>query len=178
VVPVYAGRSELPEAVTRYLLTHYTSVCERYLAATAESDYSECGAFHTAQLNERWAARWALANPDSPLNRYRDGTSVRVQVQSLSFFRRASGLADLAQVRYLKAERASAEAAEKVSHWIASVQYAYVAPSTDPRLRSLNPLGFRIVEFHAEPELPEPERPASPPVASAELHTASVGSTP
>ncbi len=30
VVPVYAGRSTPEEAVTRYFLTHYLSVCERF----------------------------------------------------------------------------------------------------------------------------------------------------
>ncbi len=47
VVPVYAGQAQMPEAVTRYFLDHYVTVCERFNFATAESDYEECGAFHT-----------------------------------------------------------------------------------------------------------------------------------
>jgi type IV secretion system protein VirB8 len=46
VVPVYAGGATPEEAVTRYFLTHYLTVCERFNFATAESDYEECGAFH------------------------------------------------------------------------------------------------------------------------------------
>ena len=38
----------MPETVTRYLLDHYVTVCERFNFATAESDYEECGAFHSA----------------------------------------------------------------------------------------------------------------------------------
>jgi len=106
VVPVYAGRSALPEAVTRYLLTHYVTVCERFNYATAESDYEECGAFQTAVRNQAWYALWNPTNPASPLNVYKDGTRVRSQVSSISFFRRASGVGDLAQVRYVKAKRA------------------------------------------------------------------------
>ena len=49
VVPVYTGNASMPEAITRYLLTHYVTVCERFNFATAESDYEECGSFHTAQ---------------------------------------------------------------------------------------------------------------------------------
>jgi len=51
VVPVYHGTAGVQEAVTRYLLTHYVMVCERFNFATAESDYEECGAFQhrTAQ---------------------------------------------------------------------------------------------------------------------------------
>ena len=105
VVPVYAGRATPEEAVTRYFLTHYLTVCERFNFATAESDYEECGAFHSAQRNQAWYALWTTTNPLSPLNLHKDGSSVRVQVNSVSFFTRASGLSDLAQVRYLKAAR-------------------------------------------------------------------------
>ena len=158
VVPVYAGQPPASQAVTRYFLTHYVTVCERFVLASAESDYEECGAFHGAQRNQAWSALWNRNNPASPLNVHRDGSTVRVQVESVSFFERASGVADLAQVRYLKAERQAGGAAERFSHWIATIQYAYTAPSADPRVRRWNPLGFKVVELTSEPEvLPQPE---------------------
>jgi type IV secretion system protein VirB8 len=153
VVPVYTGHSGLPEAVTRYLLTHYVTVCERFNYATAESDYEECGAFHTAQRNQAWYALWNPTNPASPLNLYKDGTSVRAEVTSVSFFKRASGIGDLAQVRYVKAKRAAGSANEETTHWIATIQYAYADPSPDPKVREWNPLGFKIVDFRPEPEV-------------------------
>jgi type IV secretion system protein VirB8 len=153
VVPVYTGGTSPDEAVTRYFLTHYLTVCERFNFATAESDYEECGAFHSAQRNQIWYARWAATNPASPLNVYKDGTSVRVQVKSVSFFTRASGLNDLAQVRYLKATRPAGGAEEKFTHWVATVQYAYAEPAKDPKTRRWNPLGFKIVDFKSEPEV-------------------------
>jgi len=58
VVPVYTGRAAPEETVTRYFLTHYLTVCERFNFATAESDYEECGAFHSAQRNQAWYAEW------------------------------------------------------------------------------------------------------------------------
>lgn len=154
VVPTYTGERSASEIVTRYLLSHYVTVCERFNFATAESDYEECGAFHGAQRNQEWAASWTLSNPKSPLNVHKDGSSVRVQVQSVSFFKRASGIADLAQIRYLRAERTNANAAEHATHWIATIQYAYAAPSQDLKTRAWNPLGFKILEFRPEPEAP------------------------
>ncbi len=74
VVPVYAGRASEPEVVTRYFLTHYVTVCERFDFATAESDYEECGAFHSAARNQAWYAQWNKTNPASPLNVYKDGS--------------------------------------------------------------------------------------------------------
>src|SRR5580698_3779177 len=105
VVPVYAGKSDLPDTVTRNLLTHYITVCERFNFATAESDYEECGAFHTAARNQAWATAWSPNNPSSPLNLYRDGSSIRSEVNAVSFFKRGNGVTDLVQVRYIKAHR-------------------------------------------------------------------------
>ena len=153
VVPVYTGNVPMDEAVTRYFLSHYISVCERFNLVTAESDYEECGAFHTAQRNQVWYALWNTNNPQSPLNVHKDGSTVRVDVESVSFFKRANGVEELAQVRYLKAERPSSGGAEHITHWIATAQYAYSAPSKDPKTRRWNPLGFKIVELGLEPEV-------------------------
>ena len=153
VVPVYAGQANVPEAVTRYFLTHYVTVCERFDYATAESDYEECGAFHTAARNQQWYAKWNRSNPASPLNLYKDGTMLRAEVSAVSFFERANGVSDLAQVRYVKATRPAGGAQEQLTHWIATVQYTYGQPATDPKVRRWNPLGFKVLEFKAEPEV-------------------------
>jgi type IV secretion system protein VirB8 len=153
VVPTYTGTAHPDETVTRYFLTHYVTVCERFSFPTAESDYEECGAFHSAQRNQAWYAAWTTTNPASPLNVHKDGSSIRIQVQSATFFTRASGMSDLAQVRYVKALSAGVGAEEKFSHWIATIQFAYADPAADPKTRRWNPLGFKIIEFKTEPEV-------------------------
>lgn len=168
VVPVFAGETDMPEAVTRYFLDHYVSVCERFTHATAESDYEECGAFHSPQRNQAWYATWNRSNPASPLNVYKDGTTIRAQVTAISFFTRASGMADLAQVRYIKAKRAADGADEQSTYWIATIQYTYAEPAKDPKTRRWNPLGFRIIDFRSEPEvIGEPQSGSTPAVVSA-----------
>ena len=153
VVPVYAGTESFPQAVTRYFLTHYVTVCRRFDLATAESDYQECGAFQTPKGNEAWYARWNPSNPHSPLNRYKDGTTVRAEVSSVSFFKRANGVKNLAQVRYRTVKHPAGGGAGVVTHWIATVEYAYVKPSSDPRVRQWNPLAFKVVDFETEREV-------------------------
>jgi type IV secretion system protein VirB8 len=162
VVPMYSGEAGIQQTVTRYFLSHYISVCERFNFATAESDYEECGAFHAAQRNQAWYALWNPVNPASPLNVHKDGSTLRVQVESVSFFQRASGVTDLAQVRYLTAERSGTGADEHFTHWIATIQYAYAQPSRDPKVRQWNPLGFKVVEFTAEPETRAPSSDKAP----------------
>lgn len=153
VVPVYSGHAPLDQAVTRYFLAHYVSICERFNFTTAESDYEECGSFHDSQRNQAWYALWNPSNPHSPLNMHKDGSVVEIHVAAVSFFQRASGAIDTAQVRYVKADRAAAGAAEHVTHWIATIQYVYGAPSSDPRSRRWNPLGFKVTGFVTEPEV-------------------------
>jgi type IV secretion system protein VirB8 len=177
VVPVYAGKANQPEAITRYLLSHYVTVCERFNFATAESDYEECGAFHTAQRNQAWYALWNQNNPASPLNAYKDGSTVRAQVISISFFKRANGVGDIAQVRYVKAKRAAGAATDDMTHWIATVQYAYADPSSDPKVRNWNPVGFKIVDFHPEAEV-LPETASGTALASAPKAGTTQESTP
>ncbi len=168
VVPVYAGQTTMPEAVTRYFLTHYVTVCERFDYATAESDYEECGAFHNAARNQQWYAKWNRSNPASPLNLYKDGTMLRAEVGAVSFFERANGVSDLAQVRYVKAIRPAGGSEEQLTHWIATIQYTYGQPATDPKVRRWNPLGFKVLEFKTAPEvLATPESGGSSSVAAA-----------
>jgi type IV secretion system protein VirB8 len=162
VVPVYAGGADQNESVTRYFLSHYLTICERFNFATAESDYEECGAFHSPQRNQAWYAQWAITNPASPLNIHKDGSNVRSQVNAVSFFTRASGLQDLAQVRYVKAVRPSAGGEERVTHWVATVQYAYGEPAQDAKTRRWNPLGFKILDFRTEPETTSDVRAGGP----------------
>lgn len=161
VVPVYTGGADLPETVARYFLDHYVTVCERFNYSTAESDYEECGSFHTPQRNQIWYAAWNKSNPLSPLNAYKDGTSIRAQVTSVTFFKRGNGVTDLAQVRYVKAKRAAGGTEEDKTYWIATVQYSFAEPAKDPKTRRWNPLGFKVVEFRPEPETMGPEFVAS-----------------
>ena len=147
------GRADIAETVTRYFLTHYITVCERFNFLTAESDYEECGAFHASRRNQEWYTLWNPANPASPLNVYKDGTTLRAQVTAVTFFSKASGVNSLAQIRYVKARRPPG-GSENLTHWIATIEYAWVTPSKDPKTRQWNPLGWRVTDFHTEPESP------------------------
>ena len=153
IVPMYAGHEEMGEAVARFLLTHYITVCEGFSYATAQRDYEECGAFNSARLNEALYAKWNRANPSSPLNVHRDGSTDAVRIESVSFFKRASGASDLAQVRFVRIAREGNGAPGQSTHWIASIEYRYGGPPDDPRTRAWNPLGFEVLELDIEPEV-------------------------
>jgi len=153
VVPVYTGHAPLGEAVTRYFLTRYITVCEQFDYATAESDYEECGAFNSARLNQALYAQWNRANPNSPLNLHKDGSTETVHIESVSFFRRATGDSNLAQVRYARVEQLAEGAPGRITHWIASIEYRFDKPPSDAQTRAWNPLGFEALDLGIEPEV-------------------------
>ena len=153
VVPAYRGHATFSQAVTQYFLVHYIETCERFNFATAESDYEECGAFQTPAENAAWYARWNPTNPHSPLNVHKNGSTVSVAVEDLTFFKGGSGLKNLAQVRYRTLERQGSGAVERVRHWIATLEYGYGKPPSNPAQRLWNPLGFKVVSFTREPEV-------------------------
>jgi type IV secretion system protein VirB8 len=168
VVPTYTGTADLPESVTRHLVTQYVVQRERYIPAIAESDYEQIGAYQSAMLNQQWVAAWSRTNPESPLNRYSDGSHVRVQVQAVSFLKQGRGAADVLQVRFLTATQRSIGAGEETAHFVATLQVAYGPPSADVRLRALNPLGFKVLEYRREPEVvtASSERATEPPATA------------
>lgn len=153
VLPGYAPTASLPEVVTRHLVAEYVIQRERYIPAIAEADYEQIGALQSAPMNQRWAAAWARSNPLSPLNRYADGSRVRVQVKSVVFLKHAPGEAQTLQVRFLTATERGVGAIEEFAHFVATLEAVYAAPSADVRLRVLNPLGFKVLEYRREPEV-------------------------
>ena len=153
IVPTYEGTTDIEQVVTRNLLQNYVIARERYFYGTAEADYELVASQNSPRLNQEWAAMWATENAASPLNVYKDGTAIRTQVRSVTFLRLESGKDRLAQVRFTRYTRAGGTGEEQASHWLSTIEFAFVPPSRDDKMRSLNPLGFRVVEYRREPEV-------------------------
>jgi type IV secretion system protein VirB8 len=153
LVPTYEGTQNIDWLVTQGALNTYVRERERYFWGIVEADYEATASKQAPKLNEEMAAAWARENPQSPLNVFKDGTTVSVAIWSTTSLKLGSGKENVAQVRFSKATRAGGSGAEQVTHWIATIEYAYTKPSADPKTRSLNPLGFRVIEYHREPEV-------------------------
>jgi len=153
VVPVYNGEAEASELVTRHLLNHYQTARERYFYAIAETDYEMVGAFNNSKTNDEWAQAWQETNPESPLMKYKDGTTVTVHVKGITFLEPDSGARDTAQIRFTTETRKGGSGAPQITHWLSTIKYAYGEPSKDDKERSLNPMGLRITSYHKEPEV-------------------------
>jgi type IV secretion system protein VirB8 len=158
-VPAYDSTRTPDELVSRYFVSRYVKLRERFSMANAEQDYYEVAALSSPPVGSEWVALWARGNPRSPLERFRDGTSVRIEVRAVSFFERGSGVRDLAQVRFARFTRAGSGGAETPSYFIATVQFAYGRPSSDVQQRQWNPLGFRVTDYRVDAEAPPETSP-------------------
>ncbi len=152
VVPPVTGGVTPTEAVTRHLLHLYVAAKERYLAELAASDYAQVGSMQSAQLNQKLLHDWDRNNPDSPINRYRDGTSVMVRVHSITFLRRDPTAGNVAQVRFSTVVRPANGGSDRQSQWISTLAYRYGPVPSDIGDREANPLGLKVTEYQREPE--------------------------
>ncbi len=162
VVPLSERTTTPADATTRYLLNLFVTARERYVAEIAENDYALVGAMQSGSLNERYARQWDRANPESPLNRYRDGSGVHVLVHSITALRAAADGTAVSQVRFTTTQRSPGGAVIREQPWIATVAHRYAEPSKDPEQRQLNPLGLRVLEYQREPEVLLPARDGAP----------------
>ncbi len=153
VVPVYRGDEDFPNAIARYFLARYVEACERFDYAMAESDYEECGSFNSHRLNEALYQNWMRGNPRSPLNEYRDGSTVVVRIEAVSFLGPASPGGRLAQVRFERITRQPDGARERAGHWIATLRYRFNGSPSSSAVRQWNPLGFEITALERQREM-------------------------
>lgn len=162
VVPL-ANRPTTPaEATTRYLLMVYVTARERYIAELAENDYLLVGAMQIPTLNERYAHLWDRSNPESPLNLYRDGSTVTVQIHSITSLHGTADGAAVSQVRFTTIRRGAGGVVAREERWIATLVHRYGEPSADPQQRQMNPLGLRVAEYQREPEVMMPDQGGAP----------------
>lgn len=153
VVPVYRGSVKFTKTIARYFLMRYITVCERFDYALAEVDYEQCGAFNSSRLNQALYVHWAKGNPRSPLNTHRDGSTVVVHIEAVSFLGSRVNRERVAQVRYERITRQANGATQDLEHWIATMTYRFGGTSSNPQVRRWNPLGFRVIALEREREM-------------------------
>lgn len=167
VVPVYRGGEDFPTAIARYFLIRYVEACERFDYAMAEHDYAECGSFNSHRLNEALYHRWMRGNPRSPLNEYRDGGTVAVRIEAVSFLGSTNPDGQLAQVRFERVTRQADGVRQRTGHWIETMRYRFSGPPTSAAVRQWNPLGFEITALERRREMLHEEDHVAAPKAGS-----------
>lgn len=149
IVETVAALKETParydEAITKYFLAGYVRAREGFSSAEAETNFRAVSLLSAPPEQARFAARYRGSNPESPQVLHGRQGVATVRVKAISLFSD-----NVASIRYLTESRKGEET--RITHWIATLTFSYVnAPmaSTD---RLINPLGFQVSEYRADPE--------------------------
>lgn len=134
------------EAVTKYFAARYVRSREGWAASEAEENFRTAALMSSPDEQARFAALYRGSNPESPQNLLGKAAVARVQVKAISLINR-----NVVQVRFLRDTRRGDE--HKVTHWVATLTYAYVNAPTSSNDRLVNPLGFLVSEYRADPEV-------------------------
>lgn len=134
------------EAVQRYWLGRYVRARQNYSALEQQERFREVALFSTPAEQERYATEVAQTNPQSPVSMMGRNGRILIDITSISFLNK-----EVANVRFQQTTERGKEVAQ--TNWIATIGFAYVAAPTSERDRLVNPLGFQVVSYSADPEV-------------------------
>jgi type IV secretion system protein VirB8 len=139
-----AGRYD--EAVTKFFAARYVRAREGYMTSEAEENFKTASLLSTQPEQTRFAAIYRGGNPESPQNIYGRSATARISVKAISLINKS-----VVSVRYLRAVTRGDEV--RTTHWVATLTFAYVNAPMSTTDRLVNPLGFVVSEYRADPEV-------------------------
>lgn len=144
------------EALDKYWLGQYIRHREGYLWQTREHDRRMVGLLSGSNVQQNYAEYTdPRRNPRAPVNVYGENTEVVTNIKAISFINpgeRVGGERRVtALVRYTKEVSRTGER-PVVSHWAATVTFAYRNASMSIEDRQLNPLGFQVIGYRNDQE--------------------------
>ncbi|WP_313614913.1 virB8 family protein [Agrobacterium sp.] len=133
------------EAVTKYFAARYVRAREGYVWSEREDNFRTVALLSTQPEQSRFAASYRGSNPDSPQNTYGRSTTSRINIVSISLIN-----TNVASVRYMRILTRGDDV--RTTHWVATLTFSYVNAPMSSTDRLVNPLGFVISEYRADPE--------------------------
>ncbi|APG88064.1 type IV secretion system protein VirB8 (plasmid) [Sinorhizobium americanum CCGM7] len=133
------------EAVTKYFAARYVRGREGYVWSEAEENFRTVSLLSAEAEQSRFAALYGGSNPLSPQNMYGRTATSKVNIVSIALIN-----AQVASVRYTKTVVRGEEV--RTTHWVATLTFDYVNAPMSATDRLVNPLGFVVSEYRADPE--------------------------
>jgi type IV secretion system protein VirB8 len=133
------------EAVTKYFAAKYVRAREGYVWSEAQENFRIIALLSTQAEQTRFAGLYRGSNPESPQNIYGRGATAKIDIASISLINQ-----NVVSVRYMRTITRGEEV--RTTHWVASLTYAYANAPMSSTDRLVNPLGFVVSEYRADPE--------------------------
>jgi len=133
------------EEVTKYFAARYVRSREGYVWSEAEENFRTASLMSNAAEQQRFAASYRGSNPESPQNIYGRSASSRIGIKSISLIN-----SNVVSVRYTRTITRGEDV--RTTHWVATITYTYANAPISSSDRLVNPLGFVVSEYRADPE--------------------------
>jgi type IV secretion system protein VirB8 len=157
-------------ALTRSFLVQYVIARESFDADTLQESYRKVGLLSAGEARERYLAQMQATNPTSPLAALPPGSSIDVQVRSVSSLN-----ADTSMVRFSTVQTDRGGQPQVAQHWAAVIKYRYTQAEMSAEDRLTNPLGFQVVRYRRDAETLPIVSEVGPPSQDAATPVARVG---
>lgn len=145
VVKLSDSKETYDEAMTKFFLRRVVALRETYTRAQLQNNYDQSVLFTAPNVRAQLKADFSFENPNGPYKRYGELGTASVQIVAIAFVAK-----NIAQVRYVRTDRKGG--AETQSHWVATVEFRYVAQPAGEEARGVNPLGFQVTNYRNDPE--------------------------
>lgn len=133
------------EEVTKYFAARYVRAREGYVWSEAEENFRTASLMSNAAEQQRFAAAYRGGNPESPQNVYGRSATSRIGIKSISLIN-----SNVVSVRYTRTITRGEDV--RTTHWVATITYSYANAPISSSDRLVNPLGFLVSEYRADPE--------------------------
>lgn len=133
------------EEVTKYFAARYVRAREGYIWSEAEENFRTASLMSNAAEQQRFASYYRGGNPESPQNVYGRSSTAKITIKSISLIN-----ANVVSVRYIRTVTRGEDV--RTTHWVATITHAYTNAPTSSTDRLVNPLGFVVSEYRADPE--------------------------
>ena len=133
------------EEVTKYFAARYVRAREGYVWSEAEENFRTASLMSNAAEQQRFAAAYRGGNPESPQNVYGRSATSRIGIKSISLIN-----SNVVSVRYTRTITSGEDV--RTTHWVATITYSYANAPISSSDRLVNPLGFVVSEYRADPE--------------------------
>lgn len=143
------GQEVYEEAISKYFLARYIRTREGYSYAAREAIFREVQLLSSREEQAEFSTFYNATNPESPQFLYGRSGKAEISIRSIAFIGE-----DLAQVRFYKTVT---ERDEKVrTLWVSTVQFNFTSDAViSDQDRLINPLGFVVTDYRADPEVVE-----------------------
>lgn len=132
------------EAVTKYFAAKYVRARE-VMSGARHKKTSARSPFYRPNRNRRASQPCIGQQPESPQNVYGRTATARIDIASISLINQ-----NVVSVRYMRTTTRGEEV--RTTHWVATLTFSYVNAPMSSTDRLVNPLGFVVSEYRADPE--------------------------